>query len=144
MWTFEREEIMKYPFVLRADTQANKNRLRKHTLNIIGYGGNGESSRAAQGILQNLKRRTFVMVFVKLLPRILPPETLQSANVLIVDENKEQRDGGKAARGIGVFNLSLVIIFCCFHFLNQKLKDPDHFGAAHVQPKVFKRMLSTL
>jgi hypothetical protein len=33
---------------------------------------------------------------------------------------------------------------CCFHFLNQKLKDPEHFGAAHVQPIVYKRVLSTL
>jgi hypothetical protein len=144
LWSFERDEAIKNPFVFRGDTQANRNKLRKHTLNILACAGNGESARAAQGILQDLRRRTFITVMTRLLPRILPLSTLRSASTLIMDENKEQQDGAKAARGKGVFHPQLVILLCLFHFLTMKLKDPDHFGTDHVAPGVFKRILATL
>ena len=144
IWSFERNEFIKFPLVWRVDTQANKNILRRHTINFVAFGGNGESARAAQGVLENLKRRTFIMVMTELLPRIIPRKTLRSTSTLIMDENKEQQDGAKAARGQRTFHPHMKIQLCCFHFLNLKIKDPDNLGTDHIQPRVFDSILAAL
>lgn len=76
VWSFARLLFQKWPDGGRFDTQANTNKLRRHLLNMITYGPNGENIRAAQGLLQNLRGRSFNVFIGKLLPLVLGRSSL--------------------------------------------------------------------
>ena len=76
LWSFERKEFMQCPETMSVDGQVNTNHLRKIFTNMTGRNGNRENIRAAQCIQQDGKTRTYVKIFAKLLPRVLPLETV--------------------------------------------------------------------
>jgi hypothetical protein len=90
LWTFDRHRASKWLESLKMDTQANTNLLRRALFNIVSCGPNGENINVAQGLLENLRRRSFNVALGTLLPRLLPRAALRLHSLSLMTINKSR------------------------------------------------------
>jgi hypothetical protein len=143
-WSFEVARFRLCPEVSSFDTVANTNNLHLPVMTHRAVDPSGRNIMATQAVLQDLRGRTMNVFFGKLLPLVHSRATLQAVSVVLTDGDKQEISGIKYAKSVGVFHDECAWRPCQYHNITQGLENPEHFGKARVEPKVYDNILCTL
>eukprot|EP00808_Paulinella_micropora_P027135 g12841.t1 len=93
VWTFESDRFLKYSEVLRVDTVANANRLRRYMVNGTSKDSNGKNIVTFRGFLYDQREYTFCKLYDGLLPAILHPKALKACQISLTDGDTQMMLG---------------------------------------------------